>query len=62
MTIKKMHRGYVITNESGEILCRKPLLNIEVIDSYMTATFIKNIVEEIGLLSQYVFMKAGIHG
>jgi hypothetical protein len=62
MTIRKRNEGYVIENEQGEILCRKPLLNIEVVNSYMTAIFIKNIIEEIGGLSQYIFMKEGIHG
>lgn len=62
MTIKKTTQGYIITNEYGEILCRKPLLNVELLNSRMTAEFIKNIIEEIGLLSQYVFMKVGIHG
>lgn len=62
MTIRKQNNGFIITNEQGDVLCRKPLLNIEIVDSYMTAVFIKNIVEEIGLLSQYCFMKVGIHG
>jgi len=62
MTIRKQNTGYIIVNENNEVLCRKPLLNIEIVDSYMTANFILNIIQEIGCLSQYVFMKAGIHG
>lgn len=62
MTIRKMNTGYIITNDSGEVLCRKPLLNIEIVESYMTANFIKNLLEEIGYMSQYCFMKVGIHG
>jgi hypothetical protein len=60
MTIKKLDQGYIIENESGDVLCRKPLLNIEIATSYMTAMFIKNIIEEIGCLSQYIFMKRGV--
>ncbi len=55
MSIKTLNGKYLIYNEKGQVLRNKIDHRVAYIPSMMVASYIKNMLEEIGGLSQYEF-------